>query len=105
MERNVSGLTGQTFALSSHIHHWYVSEFIVFRSARMIFNLVIATKTPFFVITITKTKRFFMGALVGALILTFLNETKGKQHLNRGYDSESGTTFPFYTSLKIPMCF
>ncbi|EAB3065767.1 hypothetical protein FQO85_22240 [Salmonella enterica] len=43
-------------------------------------------------ITITKTKRFFMGALVGALILAFFNETKGKQHVNRGYDSESGTT-------------
>lgn len=34
-----------------------------------------------------------MGALVGALILTFFNETKGKQHVNRRYDSESGTTY------------
>ena len=33
-----------------------------------------------------------MGALVGALFLTFFNETKEKHHLNRGYDSESGTT-------------
>lgn len=33
-----------------------------------------------------------MGALVGALILIFFNKTKDKQHLNRGYDSESGTT-------------
>lgn len=32
-----------------------------------------------------------MGALVGALILTFFNETKEKHHLNRRYDSESGT--------------
>ena len=31
-----------------------------------------------------------MGALVGALILTFFNKTSNKQHLNRGYDSESG---------------
>lgn len=49
-------------------------------------------KQQFFVITITKTKRFFMGALVGALILTFFNKTSNKQHLNRGYNSESGTT-------------
>jgi hypothetical protein len=48
-------------------------------------------KHRFFVITITKIKRFFMGALVGALILTFFNETKEKHHLNRRYDSESGT--------------
>ena len=33
-----------------------------------------------------------MGALVGALILTFFNKTNNKQNLNRGYDSESGTT-------------
>ncbi|EHD0026256.1 hypothetical protein JYY64_002890 [Salmonella enterica subsp. houtenae serovar 50:g,z51:-] len=33
-----------------------------------------------------------MGALVGALFVTFFNETKEKQHLNRRYDSESGTT-------------
>ena len=33
-----------------------------------------------------------MGAFVGALILTFFNKTKDKQHLNRRYDSESGTT-------------
>ena len=33
-----------------------------------------------------------MGALVGALILTFFNKTSNKQHLNRGYNSESGTT-------------
>ncbi|ATO31880.1 hypothetical protein E4659_05150 [Dickeya dianthicola] len=43
-------------------------------------------------ITITKIKRFFMGALVGALILTFFNEIKEKQYVNRGYDPESGTT-------------
>lgn len=55
------------------------------------------TKLPtiqhrFFVITITKTKRFFMGALVGALILIFFNKTNNKQYVNRRYDSESGTT-------------
>ncbi|CPR14085.1 hypothetical protein BN1221_00492 [Brenneria goodwinii] len=32
---------------------------------------------------------------MGALIPTFFNETKWKQHLNRGYDSESGTTILF----------
>ncbi|EBS7635144.1 hypothetical protein CDR68_15410 [Salmonella enterica] len=51
--------------------------------------------TLFFVITITKTKRFFMGALEGALFGYFFNKTNNKQHVNRGYDSESGTTFPF----------
>ncbi|TRL70157.1 hypothetical protein FMM65_13625 [Citrobacter youngae] len=46
----------------------------------------------FFEITITKQKRFFMGALVGALFTRNINKTNNKQHLNRGYDSESGTT-------------
>ncbi|HAH3215500.1 hypothetical protein CI702_23780 [Escherichia coli] len=41
-------------------------------------------------ITLTKTKRFYMGALVGALFGYFLNKTNNKQHVNRGYDSESG---------------
>lgn len=31
-----------------------------------------------------------MGALVGALFARNTNKTKEKQHLNRGYDSESG---------------
>ncbi|TDB58207.1 hypothetical protein C5467_10065 [Photorhabdus khanii subsp. guanajuatensis] len=44
-------------------------------------------------ITLTKTKRFFMGALVGALITRNTNKTNNKQHVNRGYDSESGTNF------------
>ncbi|EBH8752252.1 hypothetical protein CRQ30_04005 [Salmonella enterica subsp. houtenae serovar 44:z4,z23:-] len=43
-------------------------------------------------ITITKIKRFFMGALVGALLEQNTNKTNNKQHVNRGYDSESGTT-------------
>ncbi|ECJ3937611.1 hypothetical protein YT28_11655 [Salmonella enterica subsp. salamae] len=47
----------------------------------------------FFVITLTKTKRFYMGALVGALFARNTNKTNNKQHVNRGYDSESGTTF------------
>jgi hypothetical protein len=42
------------------------------------------------VITITKTKRFFMGAFVGALFERNTNKTNNKQHVNRGYDSESG---------------
>ncbi|PWC17085.1 hypothetical protein DDT52_16195 [Brenneria roseae subsp. roseae] len=53
-------------------------------------------KQRFFVTTITKIKRFVMGALVGALIPTFFNETKWKQHLNRGYDSESGHHLSFF---------
>ncbi|EBR0152920.1 hypothetical protein DNW11_18255 [Salmonella enterica subsp. enterica serovar Jodhpur] len=44
-------------------------------------------------ITITKLKRFFMGALVGALLEQNTNKTNNKQHVNRGYDSESGTTY------------
>ncbi|MFP1786170.1 hypothetical protein [Lonsdalea quercina] len=43
--------------------------------------------------TITKTKRFFMGALVGALFGHFYNKTNNKQYVNRGDDSESGTTY------------
>ncbi|MZG45112.1 hypothetical protein F6X34_19925 [Dickeya dianthicola] len=50
-------------------------------------------------ITITKIKRFFMGALVGALILTFFNEIKEKQYVNRGYDPESGTTYLHQSTL------
>ncbi|EAA9547677.1 hypothetical protein OY03_001603 [Salmonella enterica subsp. enterica] len=46
-------------------------------------------------ITLTKTKRFFMGALVGALFTRNAYKINNKQHVNRGYDSESGTTFPF----------
>ncbi|EBU8417325.1 hypothetical protein DLE84_03445 [Salmonella enterica subsp. enterica serovar Obogu] len=45
-------------------------------------------------ITLTKTKRFFMGAFVGALFERNTNKTNNKQHINRGYDSESAT-FPF----------
>lgn len=47
--------------------------------------------TPIFRDNHHKNKAIFMGALVGALILTFFNETKEKHHLNRRYDSESGT--------------
>ncbi|EAC0925058.1 hypothetical protein EGM30_06995 [Salmonella enterica subsp. enterica] len=42
-------------------------------------------------ITLTKTKRFFMGALVGALFTRNAYKINNKQHVNRGYDSESGT--------------
>ncbi|OZU18000.1 hypothetical protein CCO49_05275 [Salmonella enterica subsp. arizonae serovar 47:z4,z23:-] len=55
-------------------------------------------KQRFFVITLTKTNRFFMGAFVGALFTRNTNKTNNKQHVNRGYDSESAT-FPFYASL------
>ncbi|EAT3568531.1 hypothetical protein ES756_14370 [Salmonella enterica] len=41
---------------------------------------------------ITKIKRFVMGALVRALFVRNINKTNNKQHVNRGYDSESGTT-------------
>ncbi|ECG8259391.1 hypothetical protein FO131_11365 [Salmonella bongori] len=44
---------------------------------------------------LTKTKRFFMGAFVGALFMTNARKTNNKQYISRGYDSESGTTFPF----------
>ncbi|ECD6356315.1 hypothetical protein E2M46_12345 [Salmonella enterica subsp. enterica serovar Othmarschen] len=40
-------------------------------------------------ITLTKTKRFFMGALVGALFTRNAYKINNKQHVNRGYDSES----------------
>ncbi|EAB9447396.1 hypothetical protein CSU32_24625 [Salmonella enterica subsp. diarizonae] len=46
-------------------------------------------------ITLTKPKRFFMGAFVGALFERNTNKTNNKQHVNRGYVPESGTTFPF----------
>ncbi|EAC0927697.1 hypothetical protein EGM30_20950 [Salmonella enterica subsp. enterica] len=45
-------------------------------------------------ITITKIKRFFMGALVGALLERNTNKTNNKQRVSREYDSESAT-FPF----------
>ncbi|EAA6444368.1 hypothetical protein BMS56_14335 [Salmonella enterica] len=56
-------------------------------------------------ITITKPKRFFMGALVGALYVRNINKTNNKQRVNRGYDSESGTTFPFLHFLINPHVF
>lgn len=34
-----------------------------------------------------------MGAFVGALFTRNTNKTNNKQHVNRGYDSESGTTY------------
>lgn len=34
-----------------------------------------------------------MGAFVGALFERNTNKTNNKQHVNRGYDSESGTKF------------
>ncbi|EAY9562572.1 hypothetical protein AVG49_001902 [Salmonella enterica subsp. salamae] len=43
-------------------------------------------------ISLTKTKRFYMGAFVGALFERNTNKTNNKQYVNRGYDSESGTT-------------
>ncbi|EAA6141811.1 hypothetical protein DQ017_02390 [Salmonella enterica subsp. enterica] len=46
-------------------------------------------------ITLTKTKRFFMGAFVGALFTRNVNKTNNKQLVSLGCDSESGTTFPF----------
>ncbi|AVE80647.1 hypothetical protein AM355_27260 [Klebsiella oxytoca] len=49
-------------------------------------------KHRFFVIPLTKPKRFYMGAFVGALFARNTNKTNNKQHVNRGYDSESGTT-------------
>ena len=39
-----------------------------------------------------KTKVIFMRAFVGALFTRNTNKTNNKQHVNRGYDSESGTT-------------
>nr|KAA0551212.1 hypothetical protein F0329_21465 [Citrobacter werkmanii] len=41
-------------------------------------------------ITLKKIKRFYMGAFVGALFARNTNKTNNKQHVNRGYDSESG---------------
>ena len=70
------------------------TEFLLLNYAQ--FNPHI-TKPPFakwrfFVITITKQKRFFMGAFVGALFTRNANKTNNKQCVNREYDSESGTT-------------
>ncbi|WP_220669630.1 hypothetical protein [Pectobacterium parmentieri] len=42
--------------------------------------------------TITKTKRFFMGAFMGAQLDRFSNKNNNKQQVNREYDPESGTT-------------
>jgi len=55
-------------------------------------NEIPTIKQQFFVITITKTKRFFMGAFVGALFVRNPYKTNNKQRISRGYDSESGTT-------------
>ncbi|WP_264040170.1 hypothetical protein [Pectobacterium carotovorum] len=52
--------------------------------------------------TITKTKRFFMGAFMGAQLDRFSNKNNNKQQVNREYDSESGTTFPFLCLLINP---
>ncbi|EBY6090938.1 hypothetical protein CSP33_04655 [Salmonella enterica subsp. enterica serovar Infantis] len=41
-----------------------------------------------------KNKAIFYGAFVGALFTRNTNKTNNKQHVNRGYDSESAT-FPF----------
>lgn len=49
-------------------------------------------KHRFLVITITKTKRLFLGAFVGALFTRNTNKINDKQSISRGYDSESGTT-------------
>lgn len=47
-----------------------------------------------FVIPLTKPKRFFfVGAFMGALFTRNTNKTNKKHHVNRGYDSESGTTY------------
>lgn len=56
------------------------------------YNEAPTLKQRFFVITITKQKRFFMGAFVGALFERNANKTNDKQRVSRGYDSESGTT-------------
>ncbi|EBY0373578.1 hypothetical protein DUP93_12790 [Salmonella enterica subsp. enterica serovar Toulon] len=45
----------------------------------------------FFVITLKKPKRFFMGAFVESLFTRNTNKTNNKQSVNRGYNSESGT--------------
>ncbi|ECI0413663.1 hypothetical protein AH332_10055 [Salmonella enterica subsp. salamae] len=44
-------------------------------------------------ITITKLKRFFVGAFVGALFARNASKTNDKQCVNRGYDSESAPLF------------
>ncbi|EGE4656779.1 hypothetical protein SBON0123_004058 [Salmonella bongori serovar 40:z35:- str. 95-0123] len=46
--------------------------------------------------TLTKPKRFLMGAFVGALFTKNTNKTNNKQHVNRGYDSESGHHLSFF---------
>ncbi|TLV23433.1 hypothetical protein FE839_01540 [Klebsiella indica] len=56
-------------------------------------------------ITLTKPKRFFMGAFVGALFTRNTNKTNNKQRVNREYDSESGTTYLETDALRRPFCF
>ncbi|EBO9259537.1 hypothetical protein R258_12755 [Salmonella enterica] len=56
-------------------------------------------------ITLTKIKRFFMGAFVGALSTRNTNKTNGKQRVNRRYDSESGTTHSEADATWRPFCF
>ncbi|ECJ2253140.1 hypothetical protein FNO22_03500 [Salmonella enterica subsp. salamae] len=56
-------------------------------------------------IRLTKTKRFYMGAFVGALFERNTNKTNNKQHVNRGYDSESGTTHSEADATWRPFCF
>ncbi|WP_373170878.1 nucleotidyl transferase AbiEii/AbiGii toxin family protein [Klebsiella sp. Q11] len=47
-------------------------------------------KHRFFVIPLTKPKRFYVGAFMGVLFASNINKTNNKQHVNRRYDSESG---------------
>ncbi|MBX4745914.1 hypothetical protein C6952_16900 [Klebsiella pneumoniae] len=46
-----------------------------------------------------------MGAFVGALFTRNTNNTNNKQHVNRGYDSESGHHLFREPSLWLGFCF
>jgi hypothetical protein len=46
-----------------------------------------------FVIPSQNQSDFFVGAFMGAIFTRNTNKTNKKHHVNRGYDSESGTTY------------
>lgn len=55
----------------------------------------VTAKTTIYCNNDHKNKAILMGALVGALFNHISKKTINKQHVNRVYDSESGTTILF----------
>lgn len=65
----------------------------------------LSLSTVFIVITITKPKRYFIGAFAGALFAININKNNKKHCVNRGYDSESGTTYLKKPAYGLVFCF